>query len=89
MTSITASQKKILNALIFVEPHTHIAEETGLSRGEIRDDLTTLMHKNMIEVYEAEAEGIGNKVRHFDNDHPESYYYRATKAGLDALSTSP
>jgi len=86
MVSITESQKQILEILIFVESYHHIREETGLSFGEIRDDLISLAHRNMIEVYEGFDGTIGQKVRHFDNDHPESFYYRANKAGLDAMS---
>ncbi|MEX2657109.1 MAG: hypothetical protein WD272_06305 [Balneolales bacterium] len=87
MRAITPSQLRILKNLIFVESYDHIREETGLSFGEIRDDLITLTHHNMIEVYEGFGGNIGRKVRHFDNDHPESFYYRATKSGLNAMGS--
>lgn len=85
MSKITESQRRILQLLIFPEPYTHIRSETGLSPGEIRDDLITLMHRNMIEVFEDHGGAAGRKVRHFDNDHPESFFYRATKSGLGAM----
>jgi hypothetical protein len=85
MSKITESQRSILQLLIFPEPYDHIRNETGLSPGVVRDDLITLMHKNMIEVFESDAGSPGMKVRHFDNDHPESFYYRATKSGLGAM----
>ncbi|MDG5767784.1 hypothetical protein QA596_09930 [Balneolales bacterium ANBcel1] len=85
MSNITESQRSILQQLIYPESYHHIREETGLSPGEVRDDLTTLLHLNMIEVYEGFGGNIGQKVRHFDNDHPESFFYRATKSGLNAM----
>ncbi len=88
MSKITESQLSILNQLIYAESYAHIQQETSLSFGEIRDDLITLMHKNMIEVFENDGGNIGAKVRHFDNDHPESFFYRATKAGHGAMKGS-
>ncbi len=88
MSKITQSQRSILEQLIYAEPYEHIRQETGLSFGEIRDDLITLLHHNMIEVYESDSGKIGAKVRHFDNDHPESFFYRATKSGLSAMKVT-
>ncbi|MFO8028612.1 MAG: hypothetical protein R6U28_02010 [Cyclonatronaceae bacterium] len=88
MANITESQRRILELLIYPESYHHIQQETGLSSGEIRDDLISLMHKNMIEVFESHGGNIGTKVRHFDNDHPECFFYRATKSGLGAMKTS-
>ncbi len=85
MSKITESQLRILRLLIFTESYDHIRSETGLSPGEVRDDLITLMHKNMIEVFENQGGAVGTKVRHFDNDHPEYFFYRATKSGLGAM----
>lgn len=85
MSKITESQRKILGMLIYEESYQHIRQETGLSSGVIRDDLITLLHHNMIEVFEGYGGHIGNKVRHFDNDNPELFFYRATKSGLDAI----
>ncbi len=85
MSKITESQRRILQLLIFQESYEHIRSETGLTPGEVRDDLITLMHKNMIEVFESDAGNPGTKVRHFDNDHPESFFYRATKSGQGAM----
>lgn len=86
MGKITASQRRILEILMYVESYEHIREETSLSFGEIRDDLITLSHRNMIEVFEGPDGNIGQKVRHFDNDHPESFYYRVTREGMNAMS---
>lgn len=85
MSNITESQRLILQLLIFTESYDHIRLETGLSTGVVRDDLITLMHKNMIEVFESQSGTVGTKVRHFDNDHPEDFFYRATKSGLGAM----
>ncbi len=85
MSKITDSQRQILQLLIYAESYHHIRQETGLSPGEVRDDLITLMHKNMIEVFESDGGTVGTKVRHFDNDNPESFFYRATKSGLGAM----
>lgn len=87
MVKITDTQYQILKTLLFHESFTHIKEETGLSNGVIRDDLTSLQHYNMIEVYEGFKGKMGRKVQHFDNDHPEDFFYRATKAGMDAVKT--
>lgn len=89
MATITESQQKILQLLIYVESYDHIREETGLSAGVVRDDLITLQHRNMIEVYESIDGNAGRKVRHFDNDHPELFFYRATKTGLNAMYQKP
>ena len=86
MGKITKSQRQILETLMYVEPYDHIRAETGLTFGEIRDDLITLSHHNMIEVYDGPDGNIGQKVRHFDNDHPESFYYRATREGMHAMN---
>lgn len=88
MANITENQRSILEQLIYPESYYHIKEETGLSSGEIRDDLISLMHNNMIEVFESDGGNIGAKVRHFDNDHPEGFFYRATKSGLGAMKIS-
>ncbi len=85
MSKITESQRRILEQLIFAESFDHIQMETGLSYGEMRDDLTTLMHHNMIEVFESDGGNMGRKVRHFDNDNPAAFFYRATKSGLGVL----
>lgn len=80
------SQLMILNTLVYHETFDHILQETGFQRGVIRDDLIGLQHGNYIEVFENEDGQVGKKVKHFDNDHPELFYYRATKAGLDLMA---
>ena len=86
MSKVTETQRIILQQLIYTEHYNHIREETGLAAGVIRDDLINLTHLNMIEVFEDQDGGAGCKIRHFDNDHPELFYYRATKSGLNAMS---
>ena len=86
MHNLTQSQQAILSQLVFAEPWEHILRETGLSPGVIRDDLINLSHHNMIEVFESSGDRAGAPVRHFDNDHPEAFWYRATKSGLQTLS---
>jgi hypothetical protein len=85
MPGVTESQRSILENLIYIESWDHIRQETSLSPGVIRDDLITLAHYNMIEIFDGPDGKAGRKLRHFDNDHPERFYYRATKSGLNAV----
>ncbi|MBP3192655.1 hypothetical protein [Natronogracilivirga saccharolytica] len=87
MSKVTETQQTILRHLIYTEHYNYIREETGLAVGVIRDDLITLSHLNMIEIFEDQDGTAGRKIRHFDNDHPELFHYRATKWGLDAMSS--
>ncbi len=87
MRSITSSEFQVLQQLVFIESFDTVQNETGLSYGELRDDLINLLSVGMVEVYSDKEEHAYIKRTYFDSDHPNRYYYRATKTGLDALKT--
>lgn len=87
MPSITTSQYQVLQQLVFTESFNSVQAETGLSYGELRDDLINLLSNGLVEVYTDPDEHAFIKRTHFDSDHPNRYYYRATKTGLDAMKT--
>ncbi len=87
MRAITPSEYQVLQQLVFIESFNSVQSETGLSFGELRDDLTNLLSHGMIEVYVDRDEHSKVKRVHFDSDHPNHYFYRATKSGLNAMKT--
>ena len=79
---ITTVQKQVLQYLIFAESFTSLKEESGLMRGELRDDLTQLIHAGMIEVYDEDG---SNRVLSYDSDNLEYFCFRASKKGLQHI----
>lgn len=86
MHKLTTSQTTILRLLLHTESWQNLLDESGLAPGVLRDDLIMLSHKQFIEAFEHENGAPGTKVRHFDNDFPERFHYRATSAGIRAVS---
>ena len=81
MRKISASEKKILNRLLFPESFDVIQEETDLQFGEIRDDLINLMSYHLIEVVDPDKpEPSGTSF--YDADNIKNYSFRATKSGM-------
>ncbi len=77
----TPSQKEVINSLIFTESYQTLLEETGLKRGELRDDLIQLINAGMVEVFD---EGKLIRQSGYDGDNLHHYSFRATRKGLDA-----
>ena len=69
-----------MRQLIFVEPYSHILEETGFNSGTIRDDLITLINQGYIEVYsEDQLQSISP---FYDSDNIHQFSFKATNTGL-------
>lgn len=79
MKKATLSQKKVLNQLIFIESFDTLLSETGLQRGELRDDLLQLINAGMIHVFEP---ATLKQVTAYDSDRLDLFCYRATNQGL-------
>lgn len=84
MKKITASERAILDRVLFAETFDTLLEETQLKRGALRDDLMNLLNNGYLETYDTQPDG-SRKVRFYDTDHLENYAFRATRAGLNAL----
>ena len=81
MLKTTASQRKILDRLIFPEPFEVIQEETDLQFGEIRDDIINLMNFGLIEVVDSDKpEPSGTNF--YDADNIRESTFRLTKLGI-------
>lgn len=82
MKKTTASQRSVLGCLIFPETFDTLLSETGLQRGEIRDDLMQLINSGMVEV----VDDIGiKKLTSFDSDNLQEHLFRATRSGLSVI----
>ncbi len=77
----TTSQKEVINTLIFTESYETLLAETGLKRGELRDDLIQLINAGMVEVYDEHQK---TRLNGYDNDRLELFSFRATHKGLNA-----
>ena len=80
---ITPSERAIIRELIFTEPFSHIAEETGFSYGTIRDDLINLINRGYIEVYS--PDGTRSVSPFYDSDNIHQFRFQATKTGLKTI----
>lgn len=81
MKKVTKTQRKILDRLIYPEPFKRVQQETGLTYGELRDDLIQLINAGCVEV----TEGEGQKISYhnfYDADNLQLFTFRATKRGL-------
>jgi hypothetical protein len=84
MVKITSAQRAIIDKLVFPEPFDRILEETGLSYGELRDELITMLNEGLVEV--SEENGVQVERQYFyDTDNLQSFSFQATKSGLSQL----
>jgi hypothetical protein len=76
-------QFRILDAVYFVEPLSHILEDVGGPASIVLDELRQMIDKGWIQVMEYDA-ARRDYVRtpFYDSDHLEEYHFLATKAGL-------
>ncbi|AXJ01508.1 hypothetical protein CYPRO_2262 [Cyclonatronum proteinivorum] len=79
MKKATPSQKKVLSQLIFIESFNTLMSETGLQRGELRDDLIQLINADFIHVFEP---ATFRQVYAYDSDRLDLFCFRATSRGL-------
>ncbi len=80
---LTNSEKSILRELIFAEPFEHIQDETGLTFGEIRDDLIKLINLGFIEVFEKSTSRSVSPF--YDSDNIDQFSFKATSRGLKSI----
>ncbi len=85
MRKITASERLILDKVLFAESFFTLLDETNLQRGALRDDLMCLLNAGLLEAYDMDKSGL-RKTRFCDTDNLEQYAYRATRTGLNALN---
>lgn len=86
MRKLTSSEIKVLETLIHVESLDTIISETGLKYGEVRDDLTNLISKRFVEVFEKPSDGGAiRRTSFYDLDNLSQYYFRASKNGQLAI----
>lgn len=81
---ITASERRVLERLIFPEKFQVIMDETGLLYGELRDDLINLLNFGFVEAYEVQGSKIA-LTKFYDSDNLQDFTFRATKRGLSAI----
>lgn len=87
MRKITASERKIIESLIFAEPFEVIMEETEFPYGTLRDDLINLVNYRYVEVVNLDT-SEGSSLTYFDSDNIQECTFRATKIGLKILSST-
>jgi len=80
---VSKSEQIILRELIFVEPFSHLLEETGLTFGALRDDLINLINHGYIEVFS--DDGSHSVSPFYDSDHIDQFSFQATKSGLKSI----
>ncbi|MBN2731122.1 MAG: hypothetical protein JXR26_01715 [Balneolaceae bacterium] len=81
---VTASERSILERLVFPEPFAIIMEETGLQYGELRDDLINLLNFGFVETYQFKGDKI-TSTGFYDADNLQNFTFRATSKGLSAI----
>lgn len=84
MRKLIPSEKLILKSLIFPEPYEVLLEETGASRGALRDDLINLVNYRLIDVVDLDEDG-SSRSSFFDADNLQDFSFRATKLGLKQI----
>jgi hypothetical protein len=86
MKKLTVSERKILNQLIHLETFDSLITETGLKYGELRDDLTNLISRRLIQVFD-EHNPAGNlsHTAFYDLDNLNKYSFRISGQGLNIL----
>lgn len=82
MRKIAKSEVAILERLIFIEDYYTVKEETGLSDGELRDDLINMLNSGFIQAFESDQSGSPVPVAFCDTDNLQNFYFRATNTGL-------
>jgi predicted ArsR family transcriptional regulator len=85
MARITESQRALLRQLLFHESFDTIAVETGFPYGVIRDDLVTLMHAGMVEIYAESDTGRPQRIQSYDGDRMQAYLFRASRKGMNEI----
>ena len=88
MRKITPSERKVIERLIFAEGFDVLQTETGLSYGELRDDLMNLINSGLIYAFESDTHD-SHTSPFIDVDNLEYFSFRATKSGLRAIKQLP
>jgi len=83
LKKVTTSQKKVLESIMFTEPYDVLLSETGLQKGELRDDLIQLINAGLVEVF---LKDDSKRLSGYDSDNLHYFSFRATSSGLKALT---
>lgn len=83
MKKLTASERRIIERLIFPEPFDVLMEETESPYGALRDDLINLVSYRFVEVVNADEQQSGTSF--YDSDNIRECSFRATKTGLKTI----
>ena len=81
---VSASERNVLERLIFPESYHIILDETGLQPGELRDDLINLLNFGFVEAYEDDGKKLA-LTGFYDADNLQDFTFQATKRGLSAI----
>lgn len=84
MLKVTLPQKSILDRLIFPETITTIQEETGMQKGEIKDDIMQLLHMGLIKAVGFHQKDL-KKMFFYDLDQVDGCLFQATPKGLKII----
>jgi hypothetical protein len=85
MRKVTATQRSIIEKLIFSEPFERVLEETGLSYGELRDELITLLNEGYVQVTEENGQLV-KRQNFYDTDNLQQFSFQATKNGIAEIN---
>jgi hypothetical protein len=86
MKKLTISEKIILNHLFHTETFDTLLFETGLMYGELRDDLTNLISRRLIHVFEEHnSDDTQTQTAFYDLDNLSKYSFRISGQGMNIL----
>jgi len=78
---LTDIEYNILDELYFVTPYLELKEETQLEDEELKNGLSTLIHRGLVKVYRSIDEELASEQANLAQEY-QSYFYLATKKGL-------
>lgn len=80
---LTASEKQVLNFLIYPETFERLLKESDMKSGPLRDDLMNLVSRGYVEVFE--KSGNRSVSPFYDTDNLHQFSFKATKSGLGVI----
>lgn len=80
---LAPSFRLILSRLLYAESWDTLLEETGLHPGALRSDLSALISRGFVEVYDEEQKKSLSPF--FDADQMQKFTYKATHIGLKQI----
>lgn len=77
----------ILSRLLYAESWETLIEETGFHPGALRSDLSTLISRGFVEVFDEDQKKSLSPF--FDADQMHRFTYKATHIGLKQIQNTP